>query len=65
MLDAADLPRFPLGQLARGVPFTMLGGRPRVFLDTMFFACAIEPAMSDAELRDYEGHRDETLIGGA
>lgn len=65
MLAAADLPRFPFGQLTRGVPFTEMGGHPRVFLDTLLFACAIEPVMTDSELRNYEGHRDETLIGGA
>lgn len=65
MLNAADLPRFPFDQMGRGVPFEMLGGHPRVFLDTLLFALGIEPKMSDAELRSYEGHQDETLIGGA
>lgn len=65
MLATSDLPRFPFGQMRRGVPFTTMAGHPRVFLDTMLFACAIEPGLSDAELRDYEQGADECLIGGA
>lgn len=40
-----------------------LGGRLRIFLDTALFASAIEPRLSDAELRDYESGADEVRIG--
>ncbi len=58
----ADLPRISLTHFAdRGVPVTTLGGRPRVFLDTALFA-AIEPTMTDIEVRDYEQGADECRL---
>lgn len=65
MRATADLPRFPFGQMDRGVPFIMMHGHLRVFLDTALFASAIEPTLSDTELRDYEEHTDECRIIGS
>jgi hypothetical protein len=44
---------------SRALPIGELAGHPRIWLDTALFAAAIEPNLTDAELRDYERGADE------
>jgi len=48
-----------IGDHGRAMAIGTLAGHPRIWLDTALFAAAIEPNMTDAQLRDYEGGADQ------